>query len=233
MPWYIIININRLHFKDYFKANNFNKVSTKPFPSAPATPATGPPNQNPNTPVKINDIANLIVTVSPGVATQWSSPLGGNQMQQTGNIINSVLLPLEVQQRLQKGKQHYTYLNNAHSTPLFLISLLTLLETLWERCSASWMVLIKWSPGLAISSTSPNGTKRNKRCSSPDLQSLHPRHTIPIQSTIGIQEIQKDSHAVMTQTAHYTWYCKMLISIVSTTFNLSSSSRNNQPQQQQ
>ena len=107
----LIININRLHFKDNFKANNFDKASTNPFQNAPATPATAPPNQNPNTPVIINDIAtNLIAAISAGAATQQTSPLDGNQIQQTGNIINPALLPLEVQQRLKKGKQHDTYL---------------------------------------------------------------------------------------------------------------------------
>ena len=73
------------------------------------TPAAAPPNQNPNTPVTINDIANLIVSVSLEAAAQQNSPLGGNQMQQTSNIINPELLPLEVQQRLKKGSGHLSY----------------------------------------------------------------------------------------------------------------------------
>ena len=77
--------------------------------------------------------------------------------------------------------------------------MLNLLETLWERCSTSWMVLIRWSPGLMIYSISPNGTKRNKRCSSPDLQSLHPRHMIiPIQSTIGIRNFMDTQSSMIS-----------------------------------
>ena len=52
--------MNRLHFKDNFKANNFAEFSTDPFPSAPATPAAAPGNQNPDTSATINYIANLI-----------------------------------------------------------------------------------------------------------------------------------------------------------------------------
>ena len=58
----------------------------------------------------INDIASLIAAILPGTtAAQQTSPLGGNQTQQIGNIINPALLPPEVQQQLQKGKQHNTY----------------------------------------------------------------------------------------------------------------------------
>ena len=83
----LIISINGVHFKDNFKANNFDKVSTNTFPSVPATPAAVPLNQNPNTPVTINDIPKLIAAVSLVTATQLTSPLGGNQMQQTDNSI--------------------------------------------------------------------------------------------------------------------------------------------------
>ena len=174
----IRININGLHFKDNFKANNFDKVSTNPFSNAPATLAAASQNQNPNTPVTINDIANLIAAVSPGTAAaQQTSPLGGNQMQQTGNIINlAYCYLLKCSNNLKKVNNMTPTLSNkreTHSTPPFLISLSTLLETLWERCSISWMVLTIWSPGQVISSFSQNGMKRNKRCSSPGPQSLH------------------------------------------------------------
>ena len=104
----LLVNINGLHFKDNFRANTFAAISTEPlFQSGPTTPAVPPANQTPNTPVMINDITNLIGTVLPGaVAAQQTSPLSGNQMQQTGNIINPVLLPPEGQQRLEKGKQN-------------------------------------------------------------------------------------------------------------------------------
>ena len=93
----LLVNINSLHFKDNFRANTFADSSTEPFSSGPATPAAPPANQTPNTPVTINDIASLIRVVLPGAIAQQTSPLGGNQMQQTGNIINPSLLPHEVQ----------------------------------------------------------------------------------------------------------------------------------------
>ena len=131
----IRININGLHFKDNFKANNFDKVSTNPFSNAPATLAAASQNQNPNTPVTINDIANLIAAVSPGTAAaQQTSPLGGNQMQQTGNIINlAYCYLLKCSNNLKKVNNMTPTLSNkreTHSTPPFLISLSTLLETL-------------------------------------------------------------------------------------------------------
>ena len=48
----------------------FDKIGTNLFPNAPATPTAASQNQNPNTPVTINDIANLTATVSPGIAAQ-------------------------------------------------------------------------------------------------------------------------------------------------------------------
>ena len=62
-------------------------------------------------PVTINNIAALIAAgVLPGAVAQQPSPLGGDPTQQTGNIINSELLPCEVQQRLEKGKKQDSYL---------------------------------------------------------------------------------------------------------------------------
>ena len=60
--------------------------------------------------VALNDLATLIAAVFPGVATTQRTPLVcGNQTQQTGKIINPASLPLEVQQRLEKGDQHDSY----------------------------------------------------------------------------------------------------------------------------
>ena len=73
----LVVYINDLHFKENFRANSFADISTEPFPRMPSTPAASPANQTPNTPVTINDIANLIAVVSPGAVAQHTSPVGG------------------------------------------------------------------------------------------------------------------------------------------------------------
>jgi len=62
----IRININGLHFKDDFKAHNFNEISMDPFPDAPLTPQGGTQNnQAPATPVTINALERIIAAISP------------------------------------------------------------------------------------------------------------------------------------------------------------------------
>ena len=108
----LAVNINRLHFKDNFQPHTFAEISTEPFARAPATPATTPNNQNIYTPVTLNDLANLIAAVSPkgATTTNCTPPVGGNQTQQTSNIINPASLPPEVQQQPEKGDVRDTYL---------------------------------------------------------------------------------------------------------------------------
>ena len=107
----LAININGLHFKDNFRPNTFAEISTDPFTAAPTTPVA-PTNPNLGTPVTLMDLANMIAQVSPNTTNNnnRTSPLGGNQTQQTGHIINPTSLPVEVRLRLEKGDEHDTYL---------------------------------------------------------------------------------------------------------------------------
>ena len=227
----LAVNINELHSKENFQPNTFAEISTEPFPQGPATPATTPTNQNLNTLVTINDIASLIAAVSPGTtAVQQTSPLGGNQMKQTGNIINPALLPpLRYNNDVKKVNNMTLTLpkkSSIHSPLPFQTSLLILLEILWERFSTSWMALTKWSPDQEISFISPSWMKRKKRCSSLGCQRQRQKLMILAQfvtgSTINSMDMlsniasmsintltfksclvtQKVSHAVMTQIAH-------------------------------
>ena len=93
--------------KENFQPSTSADISTEPFARGPATPGMTPNNQDINIPVTFNDIASLIVGVSPVTIGQQTSPLGANQTQQTGN---PALLPPEAQQRLENGEQHGTYL---------------------------------------------------------------------------------------------------------------------------
>ena len=107
----LAININGLHFKENFSPSTFAEISTEPFPIAPTTPIATSNNQNVTTPVTLVDLANLIAQVSPGGGNiHRTPPVGGNQTQQTGNIVNPASLPMEVQRRLAKGDEHDTYL---------------------------------------------------------------------------------------------------------------------------
>ena len=151
------INVNGLHFKDDFKVNNFDEVSTDLFPNTAGTLATALQNWNPNTPVTINDIVDLIAAVSPGtVAAQQTSFFLAEikySKQATPSIQLRYLLKYN-SSNLKKANNMTLTLQNkrgAHSTLQFPVSLSILLETPWERCSISWMVLIKWSPDQAIS----------------------------------------------------------------------------------
>ena len=110
----IRINVNGLHFKDNFKAHNFDKIRMEPFPDTPMTPVEMPHNQNPNTPITFDALKRIIAAISPatrGQEQQRTPPLGGNQTQQTGNIVNPApALPLDVRRQLEKGDEHDTYL---------------------------------------------------------------------------------------------------------------------------
>ena len=86
----------------------------EPFPDTPMTPIGGimPNNQNPNMPVTFDALERIIVAISPATRgqEQQTPPLGGNQTQQTGNIVNPAALPLDVRRCLEKGDKHNTYL---------------------------------------------------------------------------------------------------------------------------
>ena len=92
----LAVNINGLHFKDIFAANRFADISTKQFPNSPTTPITETTTHNPTTKVTIQDIAVLVAAVSPGATPQNAPPVDGNQLQQTGSIINPASLPPDV-----------------------------------------------------------------------------------------------------------------------------------------
>ena len=83
----------------------------EPFPDTPMTPVGMPNNQNPNTPVTFDTLERIIAAISPATRGQEqpTPPLGGNQTQQTGNIVNPAALPLDVRRRLEKGDEHNTY----------------------------------------------------------------------------------------------------------------------------
>ena len=108
----IRINVNGLHFKDNFKAHIFDKIRIEPFPDTPMTPVGMPHNQNPNMPVTFDALKRIIAAISTATRgqEQQTPPLGGNQTQQTSNIVNPAALPLDVQQRLEKGDKHNTYI---------------------------------------------------------------------------------------------------------------------------
>ena len=67
----IRINVNGLHFKNNFKAHNFDKIRMEPFPDTKMTPIGGiPNNQNPNTPVTFNAIEIIRAAISPATRRQ-------------------------------------------------------------------------------------------------------------------------------------------------------------------
>ena len=109
----IRINVNGLHFKNDFEAHNFDKIPMEPFPDTPMTPLRGMQNnQAPNTPVTLNALERNIAAISPATRgqEQQTPPLGGNQTQQTGSIVNPAALPLDARQCLEKGDKHDAYL---------------------------------------------------------------------------------------------------------------------------
>ena len=109
----IRININGLHFKHDFKAHNFDEIRMEPFADTPMTPLGGTQNnQSPTTPVTLDALERIIAAISPaGIGQEQRTPsLGGNQTQQTGNIVNPASLPLDVRRRLERGDEHDAYL---------------------------------------------------------------------------------------------------------------------------
>ena len=87
----IVVNINGLHFKDNFAANNLDEISSTPFTSIPGTPTAGTAQTGAATPEQVAQA--LLNLVSPSTRVQ---PLGGNQQQLTGTIINPASLPADV-----------------------------------------------------------------------------------------------------------------------------------------
>ena len=104
------VNINRLHFKDDFNASNFADIGTDPFPDVPSTPVTNTPNNTAPPATPQDFAAAIIAAVSPNTQGRNVNPTGGNQTQQTGNIINPASLPPDVRARLLLGEKHDVYL---------------------------------------------------------------------------------------------------------------------------
>lgn len=96
----IVVNINGLHFKDNFAANNLDEISSTPFVSIPGTPTAGTAQTSAATPEQV--VQALLNLVSPSTRVQ---PLGGNQQQLTGTIINPASLPADVRSRYERALQ--------------------------------------------------------------------------------------------------------------------------------
>ena len=109
----LVVNINGLHFKPNFAANDLNHISDTEFEQSPATPPNRLPASTPHaTPDQFSQAFSLALQnlVSPQASnTGAGTPLsqsGGAQTQLTGNIINPSSLPTDVRTRYERCIQH-------------------------------------------------------------------------------------------------------------------------------
>ena len=93
----IKMNINSVHFKPNFAANDIDHLSSEPFVATPETPPVPTAPQPPITPEQM--IQTFLEQLSgswPTLRTDIDDVAGGTQTQDTGNMINPDNLPADV-----------------------------------------------------------------------------------------------------------------------------------------
>lgn len=118
----IKININSIHFKHNFAANNIDHLSSEPFIATPETSTmAATPTQPPITPEQmIQTFLDRLSGTRPTTRPDTDAATGGTQTQTTGNMINPDNLPADVRSRYIQGQQHCLIMTKQDRVPFRL-----------------------------------------------------------------------------------------------------------------
>ena len=114
-------NINSIHFKPNFVANNIDHLSSKPFVATPETPTMQTAPQSPITPEQmIQTFLEQLSGSQPTLHPDINNVAGRIQTQDTGNMINPDNLPADVCSRCIQGQRHCLILAKQDRVPFGL-----------------------------------------------------------------------------------------------------------------
>ena len=118
----IKMNIDSVHFKHDFAANNIDHLSSEPFIATPETPTmTAAPTQPPITPEQM--IQTFLEQLSGSRSTtrsDYENVADGSQTRDTGSMINPDNLPADVRSRYIQGQQHCLIMTKQDRAPFRL-----------------------------------------------------------------------------------------------------------------